>query len=198
MSYTYGVNNISKLNDEQAKYINITDKEKITEDIENLKSNKVDYICVNMHWGDSSSSTINSEQEELANFLIESGVDLIYGTHPTSIQKMEVKQNADGKNVFIAYSTGNFLSTSTNTGMILNVTITKNLDTEITNLSTVVYHPIYLLDNGKNTASNRFSIIDSKQTVETYEKIDSSIISTDLYKKLKKSIESVDKIVNEN
>lgn len=151
-----------------------------------------------MHWGDSSSSTINSEQEELANFLIESGVDLIYGTHPTSIQKMEVKQNSTGKNVFIAYSTGNFLSTSTNAGMILNVTITKNLDTEITTLYTVVYHPIYLLDNGKNTASNRFSILDSKQTVETYEKIDNSIISTDLYKKLKKSIESVDKIVNGN
>ena len=67
-----------------------------------------------MHWGEEYKTVPNNEQNELANFLFENGADIILGSHPHVLQRME-KRNitlSDGttKDGFIIYSLGNFVS----------------------------------------------------------------------------------------
>ena len=48
-----------------------------------------DIICVFMHWGEEYELTPNSEQNELADLLFQNGADIILGSHPHVLQKME-------------------------------------------------------------------------------------------------------------
>jgi len=65
---------------------------------------KADLVVVNLHWGKEYQLQFNDKQQTLAHSLIESGADLIIGTHPHVVQGMEVYQ---GKPIF--YSLGNFI-----------------------------------------------------------------------------------------
>ena len=76
LDYTYGTNGI-ELSKGKEFAINMIDKDKIKKDIENVKKENVDVVCVNMHWGQEYKLTPTSEQEELADFLFQNGADLI-------------------------------------------------------------------------------------------------------------------------
>ena len=80
LSYTYGTN-VSVNSVEESTYcINIIEKEKMKNDIVKAKEEGADYVFVNVHWGDVDSSTQNSVQKELADFLFENGADFILGS----------------------------------------------------------------------------------------------------------------------
>lgn len=86
-----------------------------------------------MHWGNVNAFQANKSQKELADFLFENGADFVLGSHPASLQPMEVRKNAQENSVFIAYSTGNFISASkysySDIEMILNIEVTKSGET---------------------------------------------------------------------
>lgn len=64
-----------------------------------------------MHWGIEYVLLPNRNQKDLADFLIDSGVDIIIGGHPHVIQPMEVLHSSrQNKNVLVVYSLGNFIS----------------------------------------------------------------------------------------
>ena len=124
-----------------------------------------------IHWGDAISSTVSDEQRKIADFLVESGVNLIIGAHPSVVQPMEVRQNADGDNVFIAYSIGTYISTlsaeEARTELVLNIELRKSGKDGKVYLNKVDYTPIYMLDNGEG-AEPRFELIDMKKTATGY------------------------------
>lgn len=181
LSYTYGVNN-ENTEENLAQYINFIDKDKIKNDIEEAKT-QAEYICVNMHWGDIGTTEITTEQKELADFLVESGANLILGTHPSKVQQIEVRKNQQGEDVVIVYSMGNFLSDTSEMGIILDIKLAKNSKENRVTLGKVEYKPIYLLDNGKKS-ENRYKIIDVKNALEKYSKGNTEEISQKTYKKL--------------
>ncbi len=82
----------------------------------------VDYIIVNIHWGEEYRKTANDRQVALAHELIDSGVDLIIGHHPHVTEQIETYK---GKT--IVYSLGNFVfdqrGVEQNTSFILSVTL---------------------------------------------------------------------------
>ena len=98
-------------------------------DLKYAEEQGAEYICVMIHWGDAITDTVTEEQKEIADYLVESGVDLIIGAHPSVVQPMEVRQNKDGENVFIAYSIGTYISTLTaeeaRTELVLNIELEK-------------------------------------------------------------------------
>jgi poly-gamma-glutamate synthesis protein (capsule biosynthesis protein) len=57
-----------------------------------------------IHWGKEYDSVHSKEQEVLAHFLIDNGVDAVIGHHPHVVQDIEVYK---GKPIF--YSLGNFI-----------------------------------------------------------------------------------------
>jgi poly-gamma-glutamate capsule biosynthesis protein CapA/YwtB (metallophosphatase superfamily) len=75
----------------------------IFEDIKRLRP-RVDFIVINLHWGDELESKPDSNQITLAHRMIENGADLIVGHHPHVLQGIERYQ---GK--VISYSLGNFV-----------------------------------------------------------------------------------------
>ena len=62
------------------------------------------YIVLYTHWGDEYNTLPNKRQQKLAHEFIDSGADLIIGSHPHVIQTIEIY-----KNKAIFYSLGNFI-----------------------------------------------------------------------------------------
>lgn len=198
LSYTYGVNEQSSKTKEELNAINIFSKKQVKKDIEYAKKQGAEYICVMFHWGDAMSGTVNKEQKEIANFLVDSGVDLILGAHPSVVQPMEVRKNKEGKKVFIAYSIGTYISSlqqeDAKVELVLNIELRKSGRDGKVYLNKVDYTPIYVLDNGQN-AERRFELIDMKSVAKSYANGQKTSITKETYNKLIKGIKKLDKIL---
>jgi poly-gamma-glutamate capsule biosynthesis protein CapA/YwtB (metallophosphatase superfamily) len=83
----------------------VTDKLKneIKQAIEELRNEGTDLVIIMFHWGIERDYWPNSVQKELAYFSIDSGADLVLGSHPHVLQGIEVYK---GKQ--IVYSLANF------------------------------------------------------------------------------------------
>ena len=70
--------------------VNLIDRDLIAKQIESAKRLDVDMLCVNMHWGVEYQTSPNSEQKELADFLFKNGVDIIFGSHPHVLRRLNL------------------------------------------------------------------------------------------------------------
>ena len=200
LAYTYGTNGIP-IPSEKDYCINLIDKEKIKSDISKAKSLGVDIVAINMHWGEEYRLKPTTEQKQLADFLFENGADLILGSHAHVLEPMETREITleDGtkKQGFLIYSLGNFISGQvkqyTNHAIILNLTITKHSEGNIT-IDDVSYIPTYV-DNRGGQATERFKILNIDKSIESYENKTDSSISATLYNNLKKAREATTKIL---
>lgn len=96
-----------------------------------------DCVVVSMHAGTEYADNYNSVQSEFAQKVADWGADLIIGTHPHTLQAVESLTAADGRQVPVMYSLGNFVSTQNErkrlVGGIANISITKDFSSgEIT------------------------------------------------------------------
>lgn len=108
LNYTYGTNGIEPNDGVEVALI---DKDRISREIDMTRDAGAEIICVAMHWGIEYVLLHNKNQEELADFLVDKGVDLIIGGHPHVIQPMKVVRNEkEDKDVLVVYSLGNFIS----------------------------------------------------------------------------------------
>ena len=187
LTYTCFLDNENQKTEAEKNCINMYSEEQVKSDVNYAKENGAEFICVLIHWGDAISDTVSNEQKEIANFLVENDVDLILGAHPSVVQPMEIKQNADGENVFIAYSIGTYISTLSSeearTELVLNIELRKSGKDGKVYLNKVDYTPIYMLDNGEN-AENRFELIDIKSTAISYAEGNTQSITRETYDKL--------------
>ena len=71
---------------------------------------------------------ITQAQRTLAQSLADWGADVIIGTHPHVLQDAEWRTAADGRNVFVAYSLGNFLSTQSKPDQLFGAILTLDLE----------------------------------------------------------------------
>lgn len=85
----------------------------IKEQIDMAKK-EADVIIAAMHWGNEFTYELSRTQEELALFLNECGVDIIVGNHPHTLQTVDTLTNKEGKETFVMYSLGNFISSAAN------------------------------------------------------------------------------------
>lgn len=111
LAYSYGFNgNEAGLSEEDMSYmVNKIDREKISQDIAELKDKQVDFIIAVVHWGNEYARESSQDQRDLANFMAGLGVDMILGSHPHVIQESEILK-FDGRETTVIYSMGNFIS----------------------------------------------------------------------------------------
>ena len=87
-----------------------------------------------LHWGTEYSLGVSAEQEKIAHYLSELGVDLIIGAHPHVVEPVEYI----GKTLVI-YSLGNYISaqdtTEKLTGLMMSIDIKKVVDKGVTTVS---------------------------------------------------------------
>jgi len=146
LNYTYGTNNILVQN---ANVVNYIEKDLIKHDINNAHNKGADIIIICFHWGTEYQSNPDSNQISLYKFCVLQGADMIIGSHPHVIQRIEWYRNKN-KSHLVAYSLGNFISNQRprkrDGGVMLNVTVTKNQNkTRIKNAGyylTWVYAPV--------------------------------------------------------
>ena len=127
LNYTYDTNGMKP---EDPSMVNLIDTALIKEDIRKTLLTNPDVIIAAMHWGQEYKLNQSKAQEQLANFLIEQGVDLIIGSHPHVVQPSQVlTDSVTGKKKLVVYSLGNFVSgmSSVNTdgGQMISVTLKK-------------------------------------------------------------------------
>lgn len=83
-----------------------------------------DIVVVHFHFGVEFMRSPTKEQERIVKLCIENGADIVVGSHPHVLQRVDVF-NHNGKRKVIAYSLGNFVSNMvepyTDIGAILNV-----------------------------------------------------------------------------
>lgn len=154
LSYTYGLNGMdSTLSPEELSYmVNKIDEEKIKTDIEKSKTLGVDLTVVYIHWGHEYHREPSEYQLELGEKMVNWGANIILGSHPHVIQKSQII-NLDGRDNFIIYSMGNFLSNQrkssmgnsyTEDGIMVNFQIEKSSLTGETNIKNVEYIPTWV------------------------------------------------------
>ncbi len=204
INYTYGTNGIP-IPSGQEFCVNLIDKELIKSDIAKAKEQNVDLIVACMHWGTEYRTTANQEQEELADFLFQNGVDIILGNHPHVLEPMEKRtitlEDGTTKDVFVIYALGNFIcdqnAENSRNSIILNLKMTKHIDNKIT-IDKVDYVPIYMYkDNSSGVQKMR--LLDIQKNIDNYEiDINNGVkpaISQSLYNNLKTQLEKIRKIV---
>ena len=200
LSYTYGTNGIPVPYDKDF-CVNLIDRDLIKQDIENAKSQNADVIISCMHWGIEYQTTQNHDQEDLANFLFQNGVDIILGNHPHVLQPMEKRSIAleDGtvKDCFVIYALGNFIcdqnSENTRNSIILNLDITKNKNGKIS-IDKVDYVPIYMYKN-LNLSIRKMKLLDIEKSISDYESGVNTSIGNSTYNVLKNELENIKEII---
>jgi len=108
LSYTYGTNGIPVPKGKDF-LVNVIDREIMKNEIHRAKK-EADVIVMSIHWGNEYQRIPTNDQRDLATFLANEGVDIIFGSHPHVLQPMEWIQASDGRKTFVIYSLGNFIS----------------------------------------------------------------------------------------
>lgn len=201
IDYTYGTNGISVPSDKKF-CINLIDKDLIKKHIETAKNQNADMIVACMHWGTEYQTKQNSEQEELADFLFQNGVNVIIGNHPHVIQPMEKRtvtlEDGSTRDGFVVYALGNFIcdqnAVNTRDSIILNLKITKHTDGSIT-IDNYDYVPIYMYKD-TSVSKHKMKILDINKTIYNYENNLDSSITEKIYNLMKTELGRITKILS--
>lgn len=182
LSFTYGTNGIP-IPSGREYCINLIDDDFIVNRLNAAKEQNPDIICVFMHWGEEYETSPNNEQIRLANLLFDNGVDVILGSHPHVLQRMEkveVGTEGETREGFVIYSLGNFVSgqvkENTRDSIILNLTLTKKGTGEVI-VDSAKYTPIYTYKSG--AAVRQYKVLDIKKALDNYEQGNAYISSSD-------------------
>ena len=202
IDYTYGTNGISVPSDKKF-CINLIDKDLIKKHIETAKNQNADMIVACMHWGTEYQTKQNSEQEELADFLFQNGVNVIIGNHPHVIQPMEKRtvtlEDGSTRDGFVVYALGNFIcdqnAVNTRNSIILNLKITKHTDCSIT-IDNYDYVPIYMYKD-TSVSKHKMKILDINKTIYNYENNLDDSITEKIYNLMKTELGRITKILSD-
>lgn len=121
LTYTYDTNGIPVT---KPNIVNVIDKDMMAADIKKAKSMNPDVIIASMHWGIENVTTESKEQRELAQWLIDQGVDHVIGGHPHMIQPSTRLKDAQGKEHYVVYSLGNYVSNMQKPNNKIGLTVT--------------------------------------------------------------------------
>lgn len=115
VSYTYATNQIvSETSREKVGLFNEPSDRTFTQEFQDLLTKEItetrencDVLIAMMHWGTEFTYDLSSNQEEVAQFISDLGVDIIIGNHPHCSQTIEMINN---DRTLCMYSLGNFVS----------------------------------------------------------------------------------------
>ena len=200
LCFTYGTNGIPIPSGKEYS-VNLIDKDLIKQQLDKAKEEGAELICVSMHWGAEYRLKPTQEQEDLAEFLIKNGADVILGNHAHVPEPMEMKtvtlEDGTTREGFVIYSMGNFFSAQTDNytrdTLILNVEVRKDGETGKITIDKATYTPVYVYDNGQNS-KDRYELLDVEQIIKDYES-GSSQYSESMYNLMKSELKKIQEIV---
>ena len=149
VAYSYSTNGVT-IPKRKNYLINLIDYKLIKKDIRKARETGADIILVFYHFGDEYEREPNAFQKEVVNETIRLGADIIIGSHPHVVQPVDYFATNSGSldTGFVAYSLGNFVSNQrwrfSDSGIILKIELTKNLNKNHIKISKVNFIPTWV------------------------------------------------------
>jgi len=182
LGYAYGTNGIpvpkkhpwaiNLFNTDYLTSLSALDKDRLAADLEAAKALDTDLIAVMIHWGVEYKTAQNQYQEDIADFLFQHGADIVLGGHSHVPQPMELRTLPDGRQGFVCYSLGNFISSQTkpltDTTAALTLELTRDNETGKAQVTGYSYAPMYMLHQAEGS-SKRFELLDVHAALEAGE-----------------------------
>lgn len=141
LAYTFGTN----YKRAEKNTLNYIDIKRIKQDLVEIKR-LCDFTIVYLHSGTEYVREVEDGQRKLCRRIADLGADCVLNSHPHVARESEVYET-NGKNVFINYSMGNFLSNQndkyTDIGLVIKLSVTKN--GSLTKLTGNEVIPVYRL-----------------------------------------------------
>ena len=217
LGFTYGTNGIpvsddnwyciNRFNTDYMTDVSTLDTEKLDRDLTYARSLDTDLIAVMIHWGIEYQLTENAYQDEVADYLIKNGADLILGSHSHVPQPMMTRtvtlDDGSTRSAFVCYSLGNFVSNQspatvkvnyTDTTAILRLQLTKDYEAGTTTVTDISYVPMLVLNRGGG-AADQYLVLDVHRAMEGYEAGDKSVVTDNVYSKLLYALEGCHNIL---
>src|SRR5574344_972397 len=169
LNYTFSTNGIS-LPKSKPYVVNMLSVDRVTKDINKAKEIS-DMVVVCPHWGTEYKYTPDSLQEQYTELFKELGVDVVIGTHPHVLEPVELTTNADGDNMLVYYSLGNFISSQTEKprmiGGMAKITLEKDNSTNQCYIKDYSLEPV-ITQEGEYTT---YKLVDYNDTLASQNKI---------------------------
>jgi len=136
--------------------------------LKDIRSEKPDITIAMLHWGAEHNDTVFESQEDIAELMIEGGVDIILGTHSHMLHEIDFNEE---ENTLVAYSLGDFFGDGSKSGtaysIILDIQITRDNDMGTTKIDGFTVTPIYTLSEEDGNGQRRVVRID--EAIAAYE-----------------------------
>lgn len=126
LSYTEHTNGIPQNSSMEANVIYTSQTDVIEQQVQAARQ-QADFVVVGVHWGVENSHTVVDSQRDLAQKLANWGADLIVGTHPHVLQNAQWLTAEGGRQAFVGYSLGNFISTQNKPDQLVGAILTVQL-----------------------------------------------------------------------
>lgn len=166
-------------------------KKGITSILSDVAKEKPDLTVAMLHWGSENNDQISKTQTQITELMQKNGVDVILGTHPHLVQKIEMNEKSG---TLIAYSLGDFFGDATlggsNYSIILDVEVTKDADLKTTKVTGYSYIPIYTTKEAEGDGYRR--VVRTKEAMYAYENNYVDKVTADCYTAMKKSLERIE------
>ena len=145
------------------------DTDGIARVLRNVAEEQPDLTIAMVHWGSEYNTEISKTQDKIRKQLQEGGVDIILGSHPHLLQKVDY--DSIGKTL-VAWSLGDFFGDAVMAGtgysVILELEVTRDNATGEVYLSGWDYVPIYTL-KPEQSVSGGHRVVRIREAMERYE-----------------------------
>ena len=181
-------------NDYATTYEDI-DREGIRKILRAAEAEKPDITVAMLHWGSENNDTISKTQESIVSLMQKEGVDIILGTHPHLVQRID---HDVATNTLVAYSLGDFFGDGsrggTNYSIILDVEITKDIAAGTTRITDYSYTPIYTLKEDQCDGYRR--VVRIEEAMLAYDNNFVDKVTTSCYEDMKKSLTRIEERIH--
>ena len=135
--------------------------------LEDVQSERPDITIAMVHWGAEYNDTVFEAQEDIAELMIDEGVDVILGTHSHMVHRIDFDKK---ESTLVAYSLGDFFGDGSKSGtaysIILDIQITRDNDMGTTKIDGFTVTPIYTLSEAEGNGQRRVVRID--EAIDAY------------------------------
>jgi poly-gamma-glutamate synthesis protein (capsule biosynthesis protein) len=146
LACTYGTNGISDPH-HQVAHCYDDRNELLAQTSELAQRPDIDALIVTPHWGLEYQATPRDKEMDLAHDFLDAGAIAVLGSHPHVLQPWERYRTADGRDTFVIYSLGNFVSGQKHiprkSTLMLQLGLRRDADGEV-QIRGARYVPLYM------------------------------------------------------
>ena len=198
LNYTYGTNGAYPKS-EHKYMLNVIDSAGITDAVKEAKRLGSDIVLVFYHMGVENVTEPTQSQKDAVRFALDAGAALVIGAHPHMIGPTQiVYSKAINDTAFVAYSLGNFLSNQywryTDAGVILKLTVKKNITKNITSYKRADYIPTWVY---RGDGAKKMHILFPSEWISDTTKLP-LFITASHYQKMRQAFEDTKEILTKN